>query len=276
MATNANIVVVFDFDKTIIDCDSDNWVLDQLGLTDLFNSLLPTMPWNPLMDMLMGEVYSQGQTVDDIKRALTNVPIHPRVVPAIKTAHALGCDLKVVSDANMFFIQTILDHLGIREYFSEIYTNPGFIDGECRLRIHPFHSSAHGCTNPCPPNMCKGMVIKKLLSTMSEKIFIYLGDGNGDFCPSLNLREQDYVMPRKNFPVWDLISKNTMLIKAKINEWTDGEELEHTLLRTISQLCSGFQDEGFNSQLSSADCKLQTMSTSDAREASLRTLPIPH
>jgi hypothetical protein len=45
----AGIVAVFDFDKTIIDCDSDNWVVDELGATDLFNELLPTMPWNSLM-----------------------------------------------------------------------------------------------------------------------------------------------------------------------------------------------------------------------------------
>lgn len=43
------IVVVFDFDKTIIDCDSDNWVVDELGFTDLFNQLLNTMPWNSMM-----------------------------------------------------------------------------------------------------------------------------------------------------------------------------------------------------------------------------------
>jgi len=45
----SGIVVVFDFDKTIVDVDSDNWVLDELGFTDLFNQLLPTMPWNTLM-----------------------------------------------------------------------------------------------------------------------------------------------------------------------------------------------------------------------------------
>jgi hypothetical protein len=45
----AGVVVVFDFDKTIIDCDSDNWVIDELGFTDLFEELLPTMPWNSLM-----------------------------------------------------------------------------------------------------------------------------------------------------------------------------------------------------------------------------------
>ena len=41
--------MVFDFDKTIINCDSDNWVVDELGLTPLFTQLLPTMPWNSLM-----------------------------------------------------------------------------------------------------------------------------------------------------------------------------------------------------------------------------------
>lgn len=45
----AGITIVFDFDKTIIDVDSDNWVVDELGATDLFNELLPTMPWNSVM-----------------------------------------------------------------------------------------------------------------------------------------------------------------------------------------------------------------------------------
>lgn len=49
----AGIIVVFDFDKTIIDCDSDNWVIDELGFTDLFNQLLPTMPWNSLMVLVL-------------------------------------------------------------------------------------------------------------------------------------------------------------------------------------------------------------------------------
>lgn len=45
----ARVVVVFDFDKTIIDCDSDNWVVEQLGINDIFTQLLPTLPWNSLM-----------------------------------------------------------------------------------------------------------------------------------------------------------------------------------------------------------------------------------
>ena len=45
----AGVVIVFDFDKTILECDSDNWVVDELGANELFTHLLPTLPWNSLM-----------------------------------------------------------------------------------------------------------------------------------------------------------------------------------------------------------------------------------
>ncbi|XP_074297589.1 inorganic pyrophosphatase 2-like [Silene latifolia] len=235
-------IVIFDFDKTIIDVDSDNWVVDELGFTDLFNRLLPTMPWNTLMDTMMKEIHTQGCTIDRISEVLTRVPIHPRVVPAIKTAHAMGCDLRVVSDANTFFIDTVLSYLGIRDYFSEIHTNPSYVDEQGRLRIFPHHqdfeTSSHGCCNPCPPNMCKGEVIKRILISeeAANKKIIYLGDGCGDYCPSLKLRDGDFVMPRKNFPAWDLILGNPSLIKAEIHGWSDGAELEQVLLSIIQEI----------------------------------------
>ncbi|XP_057976937.1 inorganic pyrophosphatase 2-like [Malania oleifera] len=280
----AGIVVVFDFDKTIIDCDSDNWVVDELGATELFNELLPTMPWNSLMDRMMKELHSQGRTIDDIVEVLKGVPIHPRIVPAIQAAHALGCDLKIVSDANLFFIETILNHLGLRDYFSEINTNPSFVDEEGRLRISPHHdftSSPHGCSL-CPPNMCKGVVIERIQGSFSaegKKKVIYLGDGSGDYCPSLKLGEADYVMPRKNFPLWDLIRRNPMEIKAEIREWSDGEELERVLLELISTISMGESCNNGSSNSSArlipADWKFKAISI-PAHEAIPRVLPVPH
>ncbi|KAG5617221.1 hypothetical protein H5410_017045 [Solanum commersonii] len=192
------IVVVFDFDKTIIDLDSDNWAIDELGATDLFNRLLPTMPWNSLMDRMLKELHDQGKTIDDIEQVRTVIP---RVVPAIKAAHALGCDLRIVSDANVFYIETILKHLGIHDCFTEINTNSGYVDEQEKLRILPHHDFHHGCTfNTCLPKMCKGLVIERIqasLAKVGKKRMIYLGDGAGDFCPSLKMKEQDFVMPRK-------------------------------------------------------------------------------
>lgn len=45
--------MVFDFDKTILEVDSDNWVVDELGATAVFDQLLHTMPWNTLMVCLI-------------------------------------------------------------------------------------------------------------------------------------------------------------------------------------------------------------------------------
>jgi len=67
------------------------------------------------------------------------------------------CDLKIVSDANQFFIEKILEHHDLLDCFSEIYTNPTSLDDNGNLRILPYHSDAlppHSC-NLCPSNLCK-------------------------------------------------------------------------------------------------------------------------
>ncbi|RWR82732.1 inorganic pyrophosphatase 1 [Cinnamomum micranthum f. kanehirae] len=234
----ARVVVVFDFDKTIIDCDSDNWVVDELGATELFNQLLPTMPWNSLMDRTMRELHSQGKTIEEIAASLKRAPLHSQIITAIKLAYSLGCDLRIVSDANLFFIETILKHHGLIDYFSEINTNPSLVDEDGKLRIFPYHDftcAPHGC-DLCPPNMCKGIIMERIRSSIlkeGKKQFIYLGDGNGDYCPSRQLGDEDYVMPRKNFPLWELIFTNSLVIKAEVHEWSNGEELERVLLYLI-------------------------------------------
>ncbi|GJN17824.1 hypothetical protein PR202_gb04923 [Eleusine coracana subsp. coracana] len=190
----AGVIVVFDFDKTIIDVDSDNWVVDNLGFTEQFERLHPTMPWNTLMDTMMGELHTHGKNLADIAVVLESAPLDPRV-PA---AYALGCDLHVLSDANAFFIDTILAHHGLRGLFTEVNTNPSHVDPNTgRLRIglcHHFDPSsgpAHGCdVGTCPPNMCKGLVLDRILreAQAARKRVVYLGDRHGDYCPALRLR----------------------------------------------------------------------------------------
>ncbi|KAK9947922.1 hypothetical protein M0R45_003517 [Rubus argutus] len=234
----AGTVVVFDFDRTLIDDDSDWWVVTEMGLTQLFNELRSTMSWNSIMNIMMRELHLQGKTSKDIKECLKRTPMHPQVTAAIKSAHASGCDLKIISDANQFFIESILEYHGLLGCFSQIVTNPSSVDGDGRLSIFPYHdpvSSSHGC-NLCPSNMCKGQVFDQFLASASgngRKRYIYLGDGRNDFCPTLKLVEGDHVMPRKDYPLWDRICSNRMLIKADIHEWSDGEELAKILLHLI-------------------------------------------
>ncbi|KAK4713607.1 hypothetical protein R3W88_019514 [Solanum pinnatisectum] len=197
------MVIVFDFDRTLIDGDSDRWVVENMGLTHLFNQLRPTLPWNALMDRMMEELHSQGKTVEQIAECLMDVPLHPKTISAVQSAHDLGCDLKVVSDANQFYIETILKHHRLYRCFSE------------------------------------GLVIEQIQASMSEtgkSRFIYLGDGRGDYCPTLKLDKGDHVMPRKGFPLWDCLLSDPNLLKADCHEWSNGEELESILLQLIEKI----------------------------------------
>ncbi|KAL8170577.1 hypothetical protein V2J09_022381 [Rumex salicifolius] len=266
------IVVVFDFDKTIIDVDSDNWLLDELGMgfTEMFEHLLLAKPWNTAMDIMMREVQRKGVTVDEIVGVLQRIPIHPRMVPTIKSIHSAGCCLRIVSDANRFFIETILEHLGVRSCFSSIDTNPGFVDKQQgRVRIQPYHphfpNSPHACTNPnCAPNMCKGNVVERLISEEKSKKFIYLGDGKGDYCPCLKLRDCDIVMPRKNFPAWDLIRGEPEGVKSQVHSWGDGGDLEAVLPQLIHVLNASTAFTRLYNTAAVVDCKCESTSVPTA------------
>ncbi|KAF0898528.1 hypothetical protein E2562_008122 [Oryza meyeriana var. granulata] len=269
----AAVVVVFDFDKTIIEWDSDDWVITKLGASDAFSRLRPTMRWNPLMDRMMAELHAQGRSADDIRECLNSAPLDAHVLSAIRTASALGCDLRVVSDANAFFIETVLEHHGVLGCFSEINTNPARVDGDGRLRISPFHdpdSSPHGCSL-CPDNMCKGKIIERIQATANGKRhFIYIGDGRGDYCPSLKLGEGDYVMPKENYPLWNLISSNTQLLKAEVHPWNNGEELERTLLKLVNKLITP------PAQASQFDYKCEMSNPVSTEVGHHQALRVPH
>ncbi|KAG0448261.1 hypothetical protein HPP92_027898 [Vanilla planifolia] len=232
----AGTLIIFDFDETIIDCESDDWVVDELGATEVFHSLLHTMPWNSLMDRMMREIQGQGRTIEDIAEVLRRVSLDPHVVSAIRTSSALGCDLRVVSDANAFFIEAIVERHGIMECFTEIITNPSYVDDEGRLRISPYHNyakSSHGCPI-CPPNMCKSKIMERIRAEGAKRV-IYLGDGKGDYCPSLQLEYGDSVMPRKNYPLCYLIQDDPSLLKAGIHEWSNGADMEWVLLELVKR-----------------------------------------
>ncbi|KAE8656254.1 Inorganic pyrophosphatase 2 [Hibiscus syriacus] len=212
---------------------------------------------------MMKELHSQGTSVEDIVAVLKRTPIHPRIVEAIKSVHALGCDLKIVSDANTFFIETILEHHGLKECFSEIQTNSGFVDEQGKLRIFPHHDftkSSHGCVHPSVRVLWLRRYKLSLYLEDQKKTIIYLGDGLGDFCPSLKLGDGDYVMPRKGFPVWDLICKNESLTKPQICEWSNGEDLEIVLHHFITLISiEGNHSSANIAELYSVDCKQETM-----------------
>jgi pyridoxal phosphate phosphatase PHOSPHO2 len=125
-------------------------------------------------------------------------------------------------------------------FIHQVICNESRIQDE-RLHIAPFHSLAdapHTC-KWCPPNLCKGSVLDALLNkngtdTSTFSRVLYAGDGAGDFCPALSLRETDVLLMRycqeltKAQGLWKRHNKHEGMVKAQVCLWDWGETLlEH-------------------------------------------------
>jgi hypothetical protein len=49
VAVAMDTLIVFDFDWSLIDCNSDTWVVDKLGAMERMTSFQGTLPWTQLM-----------------------------------------------------------------------------------------------------------------------------------------------------------------------------------------------------------------------------------
>jgi pyridoxal phosphate phosphatase PHOSPHO2 len=118
----------------------------------------------------------------------------------------------------------------------------------------------------------QGKIIERIQATDSakNKRFIYIGDGKGDYCPSLKLSEGDYVMPKENYPLWNLIRSNPQLIKAEVHPWCSGEELERILLKLVNKLVTP------PAQVSQLDYKCEMSNPVPTDIGHNQTLPVPN
>jgi len=168
----------------------------------------------------------------------------------------------ILSDANDYFISWILEHNQLSHCFDEIITNPVELRAEepSVFRIVPLfqpHHEPHNCVNKCPPNMCKGLVLKHLLAGRKFSVsllksnpttstsassasmspsspeetciydqVVYIGDGGNDYCPSTLLRPTDAVCVRAGYRLESVITSRRDQIKSqKVLMWKDYKEL---------------------------------------------------
>ena len=155
--------------------------------------------------------------------------------------HQRGVEQRVLSDANTYYIDAILRAKGLADgHFSAVVTNPAAFDGDGgRLAITPFHPAAappHGCPH-CPTNLCKGAVLRRWIDELAPSAVLYVGDGSGDFCPSLHLDDRSVVAAR-GAPHSRLLAKCTAAraageMRASVVEWGDADD-GAALLKTIA------------------------------------------
>ncbi|KAH9929490.1 phosphatase phospho-type [Epithele typhae] len=225
-------LIVFDFDWSLADQDTDRWVLEVLApkLRRKMKDLKKDVQWTDLVAQSMKELFELGGTKEQVEDALRAMPFHPAMVRGVTGLKSRGkTTFFCLSNSNIIYISTILKSKGLDDLFDEIVTNPaewepsGMLN--VRRRIDPA-GPQHECKVGCSPNMCKGDEFEAFLKRNGPGFdrVIYVGDGSNDFCPVLRMRKQDVLFCRRYRGLYDLGR-----LEPRVEYWTGAWEAEELL-----------------------------------------------
>ncbi|KAG7400205.1 putative phosphatase phospho1 [Phytophthora boehmeriae] len=244
----ARPLVIFDFDESLVDTDSDAFVLQHF-LPEHLHTIEARHAQKPVWPLIVDEMLQilaadkPSVTAEHIRAHVAQIPIQERMLDAVRLAvERFGAEVKIISDGNTFYIDSVLEHRGLKDIVTQVFANPGQCEhGDTKLRIRPFHPDhlePLGCTW-CPVNMCKGSIVESIRQEKQYSRVIYVGDGVGDFCPATHLTGNDVVLARthvgdgKPYGLQKQIDANPGAVKAPVVPWSTG----HDIYRCFAQFC---------------------------------------
>lgn len=229
-------LLIFDFDRTIIEEDSDMEIVNVCKDDEMRNDLNNKMKelsddWIQYMTYVYQEL-AKKYTIEDIKNYLErNIHLTKQfedVFTYIRENKEMY-EVILLSGANAFNINFLLQRFHIEDIFDDIITNPARENKENILDLGRYHT--HECSN-CDICMCKGKIIKEILSSnIHYKNIIFICDGSNDFCLGKELKEHDVLCVRKNFSLYKKLYKKGYKdnLKCKISLWENGGDIVHFL-----------------------------------------------
>jgi 2,3-diketo-5-methylthio-1-phosphopentane phosphatase len=131
---------VFDFDHTIISCDSDECVLAKFGggihaVRARLEAAGAQGRWAPSVFAEIGRLQQAGVTREQMEDELRSIEIDASLRRALqKLAARPDTELRILSDANTWFIDTILQANGLAGVFRETVSNRARLVVRCLLR----------------------------------------------------------------------------------------------------------------------------------------------
>ncbi|KAL3907941.1 MAG: hypothetical protein SGARI_003295, partial [Bacillariaceae sp.] len=209
---------VWDFDWTIINCNSDEYVpvqfLGEKRAEEGFYKLYEKhKDWHKCVEDMVNLAMDESDlSADNVLEKAAQFPYLMGVRAALDGVHeeqGRSTGQMILSDGNTLFIQAFLDNNGLSGHFDHgVITNRGSWDyseesNSQRLRV--IHQSeqhgGHSCKR-CPKNLCKTQALEAALEEKFSSLedrprIIYVGDGGNDACPALNvLGDGDVLLAR--------------------------------------------------------------------------------
>ncbi|TNN77130.1 putative phosphatase phospho2 [Liparis tanakae] len=227
-------LMVFDFDHTVVDDNSDTWVIKCLPgqtLPDSVENSYRKGHWTEFMGNVMKYIGDQKVSPETVRSVMETIPFTAGMMDLLTFIldNKSTIDCIVISDSNTLFIDWILHASGLQAAVDQVFTNPAKFNKVGYMEVQCYHS--HDCAH-CPVNLCKRRVLEGYLSEQFDggveyERVLYAGDGGNDLCPTSCLRGRDVVMPRRGFTLEKLLAKleDDASLSAKVIAWSSGTDI---------------------------------------------------
>ncbi|KAL4711273.1 hypothetical protein ACJJTC_019114 [Scirpophaga incertulas] len=182
-------LAVFDFDRTIVDADSDATII-----TKLREKTPPpewdntNHDWTPYMSNVFEHAYSAGMHPDDILSSIASMPPTPGMERLLRRLADERWHVVLLTDANTVFVGHWLKEHGLEDKVTSVITNRAFFE-RGRLYIEPCMEQT--VCRRCPRNLCKSLALAQHCDGRPPyQQVVYVGDGRNDYCPATSLPNQ--------------------------------------------------------------------------------------
>ena len=227
-------LIIFDFDSTITNADSFQSTTAVLNDPQMSQNILDrarTENWIELFNWFYVYLKSKNiplTAIDDEMRKLPLSPgMHELFAYLRDNKASKHFDVIILSAGHSYGLNFILTHNNIIDVFDHILCTPARVDDEGK--VVAVQRYTHSCSI-CNPAQCKSKEYNDFMKGKEDtyKKVCYVCDGGNDICLAQILKENDCVLPRKEFKFYKKIYGEEKLIekiKGKIVPWESGKEI---------------------------------------------------
>lgn len=214
-------MVVFDFDHTLVDGNTDTWITKLCEDVKKLQSN-KYLCWTDRMANVFRALHVKKFTKVDFEQCLQSIPFTEGMKELLSFIASQNIDCIIVSDSNSYFIEYLLEFANLLDFVKEIHTNPAKWTDPQLLTIQHYH--AHNCSQ-CPVNMCKGDILQSSIGDSSDRTVLYVGDGRNDYCPTQRMKPSDYVFAREGYSLLKLLKQNEKTTVPTVIAWKTGFDI---------------------------------------------------
>jgi len=246
-ATNMpRVLLAFDFDHTIIDDNSDTYVINlapEKKIPKEIKAMYSEKGWTHYMRGIFQYLHENNVTPQQILECMSEIKFSPGMMELLTNLDQAKTEVIIISDSNSIFIDHILDMNGIKDKVSKVFTNPAQFNDQGQLELEMYHfqeSCSLSTVNLCKGHILEAFIAERASQNLHYSNIVYVGDGHNDLCPSLRLAEKDFVFHREGFSLGKYIKKmeaeKGLKIKANLNSWNSGHDIMQILNDHIPML----------------------------------------